>query len=109
MKYLLCTASLACLLAAPAHAQRVSKVTGNSLLGLCSATDVKGCDAYVSGVADALAEAGETRAACIPASVTTQQLRDVVIKALRDQPQNREMPGGRLTVHAFEKAWPCHH
>jgi hypothetical protein len=98
------------LAAAPvaAQAQRVSKVNGNRLLSLCSASDVKGCDAYVAGVADALAEAGEIRQACIPVSVTTDQLRDVLLKYLHNEPENREMPGGRLAVRAFTKAWPCH-
>jgi hypothetical protein len=99
---------LALVAATPAAAQRVSKVDGNKLMGLCRSTDVKGCDAYVAGVADALAEVrDDAHVACIPPRVTTDQMRDVVLKYLHDEPQDRQLPGGRLTVHALAKAWPC--
>jgi len=94
--------------ASPALAQRVSRVDGNKLMSLCRSSDVKGCDAYVAGVADALAEVrDDAHVACIPTRVTTDQLRDVVLKYLHDEPQDRELPGGRLAVHALAKAWPC--
>jgi hypothetical protein len=94
--------------AAPAAAQRVSKVDGNKLMSLCRSSDIKGCDGYVAGVADALAEVREdAHVACIPARVTNEQLRDVVLKYLHDEPQYRQLPGGHLAVHAFAKAWPC--
>jgi hypothetical protein len=92
----------------PARAQRVSKVDGNKLLALCSGTDIKGCDAYLAGVGDAMAEEPAPRRACIPPRVTGTQLRDVVIKFLREEPAKRELSGGSLTVHAFAKAFPCH-
>jgi hypothetical protein len=92
----------------PAQAQRVSKVDGNKLLSICSSTDIKACDAYLAGVGDAMAEEPAPRRACIPARVTGTQLRDVVIKFLREEPAKRELSGGSLTVHAFAKAFPCH-
>ena len=99
---------LALVAATPAAAQRVSKVDGNKLASLCRASDVKGCDAYVAGVADALGELREdAHVACIPVRVTTDQMRDVVLKYLHDEPQDRELPGGRLTMRALAKAWPC--
>ena len=103
-----------------AHAQRVSKVDGNRLLGLCTARTAaplrpglaaapstrRECDAYVSGVADAIAEQ-QPRAACIPANVTTAQLVEVTLKSLRDNPAIAQLPAGRLVVQSLAKAFPC--
>ena len=99
--------ALLLLAALPAQAQRVSKVSGNALMTLCSRTDIKGCDAYLDGIADAMAEEPAPRRACIPPSVTTPQLRDVVLKLLHDAPERRELPAARIVVHAFAKAFPC--
>jgi hypothetical protein len=96
------------LAAAPAFAQRVTKIDGNKLLTLCSTSDVKNCYAYLDGIGDALAEEPQPRRACIPPSVTTQQLRDVLLKSLRNTPETRNLPAARLAVNAFGKAFPCH-
>jgi hypothetical protein len=37
------------------------------------------------------------------------QMRDVVIKLLRNEPQNRQQQAARLIMRAFSRAWPCHH
>jgi hypothetical protein len=98
----------ACLLAcAPAAAQRVSRVNGGKLMTLCGSTDVKGCEAYLSGVADAVGELKDAHVACIPNSVTDRQMREVVLKLLHNEPQNLERPGGGLVLRAYAKAWPC--
>ena len=92
----------------PAHAQRVSKIDGNRLMGLCTGKEPKLCEAYVSGVADAIAEEGPARRACLPTTVVTQQMVDVVVKYLRNTPEQRDRSGAYLSYHALEKAWPCH-
>jgi hypothetical protein len=92
-----------------AQAQRVSKVDGNRLMAICATKDLGECDAYLGGVADAIEAQGRAKAeACIPTAVTGQQLRDVVLKYLRDNPQSRQMHGGALTIKAFSAAFPCH-
>jgi hypothetical protein len=93
--------------AAPAAGQRVTKLDGNKLLALCSGKNSVGCEAYLDGVADAMAEEPTPRRACIPAAVTTAQLHDVVLKLLHNEPQKRELPAGRIVVHAYAKAFPC--
>ena len=98
---------LALLAPLPAAAQRVAKIDGTKLMSLCGAADVKGCLAYMNGVADAMAEEPKPRRACIPPNVTAQQLRDVVMKLLRDEPEKRGYPAAKITVHAFAKAFPC--
>jgi hypothetical protein len=46
---------LALAAALPAHAQRVSQINGNRLMALCRTAELAGCDAYLAGVADAIA------------------------------------------------------
>jgi hypothetical protein len=91
-----------------AHAQRVSKVDGNRLLAMCTTKSAGECDAYLSGVSDTIEAEGRARApACIPTAVTGNQMRDVVIKYIHDNPQSRELKAGLLTIKALSAAFPC--
>jgi hypothetical protein len=95
------------LLAVPTVAS-AARLDGNALLARCSTQDVKSCSIYLDGFADALRESPSiARLACIPDGVNGLQLRDVVIKLLRDEPQNRQRYAGALVMRAFTKAWPC--
>jgi Rap1a immunity proteins len=88
----------------------LARLDGNALLARCSAQDVKDCTVYLDGFADALRESpGDSRPACIPDDVNGLQMRDVVIKLLRDEPQNRQRRAAALIMRSFSKAWPCHH
>ena len=106
----LATAILAVLIVSgAAHAQRESKVTGTKLLSLCTASAAANCDAYLSGVADAIAAEGPAHApACIPDAVTGRQLRDVVVKYIHDHPQEQELKAGTIAMHAYAGAFACH-
>lgn len=90
----------------PAAAQRTSKIDGDRLVQLCTGRDNAGCEAYVSGVADAIAELAPQRA-CIPPAVKGAQLRDVVVKFIRSRPETRQRSAGALTVQALGAAWRC--
>ena len=95
--------------ASSAQAQRVSKVDGNHLLTYCTAKATTPCDAYLDGVGDGIEGEGRAKAdACIPVTVTTAQLRDVVVKYLHNNPQTRQMKAGVLVTRAFSAAFPCH-
>ncbi len=110
MRFALTAAVAAMVLAATplAWAQRVSKVDGNRLLTMCTVKSPGECDAYLSGVADTIEAGGRAKAeACIPKAVTGTQLRDVVIKYLRSNPQTRQMKAGALSTKAFAAAFPC--
>ena len=99
---------LAALLSTGAQAQRLSKVNGAKLMSICNAGRSTDCDAYLSGVADAIGAAGRDHAAaCIPDAVTGVQLREVVKKFLRDHPQDMQKPAGELVTHAFAADFPC--
>jgi hypothetical protein len=108
MRIILPIVGAALLLASTAQAQRVSKVSGNELLKICSAASKANCDAYLSGVADAIATGGRAGAeACIPVGATGTELRDVVTKFLHDQPQMLHEKAGKVSISAFAKAYPC--
>ena len=94
--------------ALPAHAQRVSQINGSRLMALCRTTELAGCDAYLAGVADAIAEEPPPHLACIPSVVTAAQLRAVVLKLIHDEPDKRELPAAEIVVHAYGKAFACH-
>ncbi len=100
---------LACMaVASTAHAQRESRVTGAKLLSLCTASAAANCDAYLSGVADAVAAQGPDRAPfCIPDAVTGRQLREVAIKFMHDHPQELELKAGTVVSHAYAAAFAC--
>lgn len=112
----------ACIAAAaePAAAQRFSKIDGNRLLQICTLRAPaplrpglapppgrRECEAYVSGVADGIAAGPPRATACIPDGVTTAQLVEVVLKTLRDHPENAERHAGELVVQAYSRAFPC--
>ena len=94
--------------AGAAQAQRVSRVDGSRLLSMCMSSAKAECDAYLSGVADAIGVQGrEHAAACIPTAVSGTQLREVVTKYISSNPQSRQQKAADLTLKAFAAAFPC--
>jgi hypothetical protein len=68
------------------------------------------CLGYVAGVADMLAAAlarGDVTIACVPAEVTADEARDVVVRFLRDSPQSRHRAAASLIELALGDAYPC--
>ena len=106
-------------LAAPlAHAQRISRLTGEKLLETCS--NPKGkliCEGYISGVADGIAgsEKNMTRAqgqafagaTCIPNDTTINQMHATVVSYLRAHPEDGAKPAAVSTFSALHDAFPC--
>lgn len=101
-----------------AEAQRVSKITAGKLAGICGSPQGVGmCDAYIAGVADALAGARHFEAAasngadagatCIPSEVSTATLRSTVGDYLRGHPDLRGKPAAVPVVDALHAAYPC--
>ncbi len=99
------------LAAGAAQAQRVSNVKGTTLLKACTGTGtaVQACDAYVDGFGDAIEAGGKANAlACIPVAATGTELRDVLVKFLKENPQDQHLKAADLAKRAFAKAYPCH-
>jgi hypothetical protein len=92
--------------------------TGNDVLETCSAKGTDSlivCVAHIQGVVAgvevqrALVER-KGRPTCgfeVPAGVSGEQMRDVVVKYLRDHPEERHLPGGLMIFMALRGAFPC--
>jgi len=111
-----------------AKVQELPETSGNAFLRLCSAIEkeddvtqaemvrVASCIGYVVGIMDGVlyehsyAETKTSRKIpslyCIP-DVEHGQLIRVVLKYIRDNPAEANMPTGALVVNALTKAYPC--
>jgi hypothetical protein len=99
---------LALLAGGTAHAQRVSNVKGTTLMKACTGSSFAQCDAYVDGFSDAISAGGKDHAlACIPIAATGTELRDVLVKFLKDHPEDQHLKASTLASRAFAKAYPC--
>lgn len=88
--------------------------TGNTLLRECEGNRLNqpSCLAYMSGLADGLALLFELHPqssirACVPDKVTVSQIRDVVLKYLREKPEDRHEAASTLGLLALVGAFPC--
>ncbi len=91
-----------------AQAQRVSNVTGRTLMSACTAKQAAACDAYVDGFGDAIEAGGREHAlACIPRTSTGTELRDVLTTYLRSHPEDQSLKAGTIATRAFAAAYPC--
>jgi len=115
----LLVAGLVTAAAAPAHAQRVSKVSGKALGNMCSASKSTAlCDAYLAGVMDSEVwskkydsyadDAGAPVAFCVPVSETTTQVRGKLISWLHAHNDALTQSGGKAVYRALHDAYPCH-
>ncbi|WP_215767379.1 Rap1a/Tai family immunity protein [Gluconobacter cerinus] len=115
----LLAAGLLTVAAAPAHAQRVSKVSGKALGNMCSASKSTAlCDAYLAGVMDSEVwskkydsyadDAGAPVAFCVPVSETTTQVRGKLISWLHAHNDALTQSGGKAVYRALHDAYPCH-
>lgn len=115
----LLAAGLVTVAAAPAHAQRVSKVSGKALGNMCSASKSTAlCDAYLAGVMDSEVwskkydsyadDAGAPVAFCVPVSETTTQVRGRLISWLHAHNDALTQSGGKAVYRALHDAYPCH-
>jgi hypothetical protein len=86
---------------------------GNELYGDCTESDgtppTAYCLGFVAGVFDTaemllLDSSGRL---CAPKSVTLGQVRDVIVKYLRENPAERNLPASLLALRAVQAAWPC--
>lgn len=44
---------------------------------------------------------------CVPRTITLGQITDVVLRQLRDHPENRNAEAATLVDNAISKTWPC--
>jgi len=79
---------------------------GNQLYRWCTGGDRSGCLGYVTGVAS-VESALNAIAVCFPQAVTADQLRDVAIAYLRNNPAKRHESALVNVSSAFLEAFPC--
>lgn len=88
--------------------------TGNDFFMLCQDSNRESdsgafglCSGYIAGFLGRDQLQGEARSFCFGQSVTNGQLMDVLMKFIRDNPENRNRPLSVLSFVAFAKAFPC--
>jgi len=89
-------------------------VTGNELYGQCTGTSEEQliCLSYITGVADGMTVTQVVYEpspgfACIPDGVNRQQVRDIVVKYMTNNPESRHMHAGAVIIVALKNAFPC--
>ncbi|MFZ6765306.1 Rap1a/Tai family immunity protein [Pseudoroseomonas sp. WGS1072] len=81
--------------------------TGNRLLELCRGGQGI-CHGYIAGVASVMGRNTVSGwAACIPSGSTVGQIRDLVVKALENNPQERHLSAESLVASYLAEAFPC--
>ena len=91
----------------------ISDITGNDLFRHCNSHEpfeLNFCVGYVEGVRDGMAftSVGFNSKSLIdePSRVTSDQLKDIVLKYLKDHPETRHKAAGMLTIWALQEAFP---
>ncbi|MEG3143346.1 Rap1a/Tai family immunity protein [Sphingomonas sp. RT2P30] len=86
-------------------------VSGDALLADCaSRTPIRrqACRSYIAGVVDArrMPETVNWASVCEPEGMTREQLADIVVVYLRDNPSKRRLPASDLVLLALQ-GFPC--
>ncbi|MGY5811903.1 Rap1a/Tai family immunity protein [Rhizobium sp. LEGMi198b] len=102
-------AALACAaVAIPAAPAFAGFADGNQLYGWRSAINplnVEDCHAYISGVVDPMSLFEASGKSCIRLGVTVQQVTDIVVRSLRERPENRDQSAAVLVNNAILNAF----
>ena len=85
--------------------------TGNDFLKNC-AQESADCNNYTAGMLDGMqGMAAYTKSkydiACGGQVVTVRQMKDILVKYVRDNPETRHLHTGVLFIEALKRAFPC--
>jgi Rap1a immunity proteins len=105
---------IAGLMASPAYADSASFMSGDALYSICTDNDVGAyaqCIGYLEGVTDAMSH-GETIfgwRSCVSVNrpISPNQIRDVIVRYLYDNPAKRQYTGASLIGAALQESFPC--
>jgi hypothetical protein len=124
----LIAAVICCSLSASAQNSESPDTSGNAFLRLCSAVDkenktstewmwVTGCTGFVSGFTDGVkfgTQYAEDKAGkkvpglfCLPGEVENGQIIRIILKYIRDHPEEAHQPTSFLLVDALRRSFPC--
>ena len=92
----------------------VSDIEGTELLHMCAtestSADAQFCYAFILGVRDGVVLATELRGAKAvmepPVEAKQEQLKAIVMKYLRDHPEEHHKPAALLIIFALSQAFP---
>ena len=122
---------LACFLLVIANTSKAQQISGNELLETCTSENqvMAGfCIGYIIGYSEgapwgtslALTQAmtdldtatlnvlsNSVLGSCVPVDASNKQLRDVVLKHLRNNPETRHTSARTLIWSAYSEAFPC--
>jgi hypothetical protein len=94
--------------------QAQANFDGNKLLEACRAAETPTgsfmggvCGGYVSALVDVMSGPPVALRVCLPDGVTRGQAREIVMKALRDHPEQLHHSASDLVMGALSKAFPC--
>ncbi len=105
-----------------AQAQRMSNLTGQKLVEMCSGRDarlVEACTAYIDGIADSSAFYQRLRPAdgskgaalpgyiCIPKDVTGVRLRESVVQWFRNHSDQANRQASGIVLRALDETYLC--
>src|SRR5579862_6019240 len=81
--------------------------SGNQLLAMCESVPGEGiCLGYVIGIVDVMQNNSiNGYVACFPSDITSGQAEDVVIKRLKDHPEDRHLLADGLVAEALSIAF----
>jgi hypothetical protein len=79
---------------------------GNKLVDYCKTHDTL-VAGYITGVIDSDKNYGTSISYCIPSNANVGQLLDTFCKFLKENPEQRHLPGSNLVRLTLVKAWPC--
>jgi hypothetical protein len=90
-------------------------ISGNDLWTWCSSREVRSvnlCLGYALGAADVWTVVStrpqwDLAKVCLPSAVKPDQVRDVVIRYLREHPEDRHNPAALAAYSALKDAFPC--
>jgi len=122
MKTLLIAAFAATAMLGTAHAERFSTLSGAKLEQTCTSRDAKlstGCTAYIEGVSDSISlyqqlrpRDGSKGAAlpsyvCVPEQVTGIQMREAVVRYIKQSTDNNTRTASVVVANALREAYAC--
>jgi len=88
-----------------------SNVTGNNLLEYCNEDERSVCFAYLLAVIDTHnnmeSEGVIDNYFCPPKGVVFNQIAEIIVKHMKERPQQLHFSGSYLTLNALIDAFPC--
>lgn len=95
----------------PGRAMAANFYSGNQLLDYCTHKDTRPehfCLGFIAGISDAIiAYTSSEVPTCIPDGATPNQIKDIVVRFLEEEPGTRDRAAVSLILVALAVEFPC--